>query len=344
MISTSDIQVLRAELDQAGVFTHRPLAGWLKFAAMMGAVAACLVATAMLPWWCAFFVIPVGALFAVTGVMFGHEASHGSFAAGKSHNALLLHIAFPLFAGLGAEHWKNKHDRRHHGHPNVVGKDDDIELWPLAVSNVAHQQSGRLRKWWQRNLQGYLFWPLNLFLTFAVRAATWEHIVKRIRTRRIDRALIVDIACLLGHYTLWLVVPAVVFGPLPALLVYAGLWGVVGLLLGLIFAPAHMGLPIIGVKGDGKGDGWQHQLETTRNLVMPRWLSWFFVGLDHQVEHHLFPRIPHQGLPRAARITRAWCQRIGAPHQEIGYGAAVADVTRFMFKSWQVVPVDQTRQ
>ena len=340
MISTSDIQVLRAELDQAGVFAHRPVTGWLKFAAMVGAAGACLVATAMLPWWCAFLLLPIGAVATMTAVMFGHEAAHGSFAAGKTHNELLLHIAFPLLGGLGAQHWKNKHNHRHHGHPNVVGKDDDIELWPMAVSRVAHEESSRPRRWWQRNLQGYFFWPLNLFLAFAMRAATWQYIATRVRARRIDRALVVDVACLVLHYALWLVVPALLFGPLPAVLVYVGLWSVVGLLLGLVFAPAHMGLPIIGQKGEG----WQHQLETTRNLVMPRWMSWFFVGLNQQVEHHLFPRIPHQELPRARQITRAWCARIGAPHLEIGYGSAVADVTRFMFHSWQLAPVDRSRR
>jgi linoleoyl-CoA desaturase len=271
--------------------------------------------------------------------MSGHEAAHGSFAAGKAHNELMLHLAFPLFGGLGAQHWKTKHNRRHHAHPNVVGRDDDIDLWPLAVSSVAHQGSSRPRRWWQRNLQGYLFWPLNLFLTFVMRMATWRHIATEVRAGRIDRALLLDIACLLAHYTLWLVVPAFCFGPLPAVLVYVGLWSMVGLLLGLVFAPAHMGLPIV----DHKGDGWLHQLETTRNLMMPRWLSWFFVGLDRQVEHHLFPRIPHQELPRASQITSAWCARIGAPHHEIGYGSAIADVTRFMFRSWRLAPVARSR-
>jgi fatty acid desaturase len=339
VISTSDIQVLRKELAQNGVFDHRPLAGWAKFGSLLLAVAACFVGIALLPWWSALALLPIAAVAAVTAVMLGHEAAHGSFAASRGHNELLLHIAFPLFGGLGAQHWKNKHNRRHHGHPNVVGHDDDIDLWPMAVSSVAYEESSRLRRWWQRNLQGYLFWPLNLFLAYAMRAATWQYIAKQVRARKVDRALVLDIACLVAHYALWLVVPALVFGPLPVVLVYVGLWSIVGLLLGLIFAPAHMGLPIIG----DKGDGWTHQLETTRNLVMPRWMSWFFVGLDRQVEHHLFPRIPHQGLPRASEITRAWCARVGVPHQEIGYGAAIADVTRFMFRSWQLAPIDRSR-
>jgi fatty acid desaturase len=343
VISTSDIQTLRAELVSGGVFKHRTGASWLKFAAMLAVLAACLTATVMLPWWCALFLIPLGAIPAMTAAMIGHEAAHGSFASGKLHNEIMLHIAFPLFAGLGAQHWKNKHNHRHHGHPNVVGQDHDIELWPMATSSLQHQEAGRFRRWWQRNFQGYLFWPLNLLLAYVMRLASWTQIVGRIRAGRVDRMLLVDIGCLVAHYTLWLVVPSFVFGLLPTVLLYVGLWSIVGLLLGLVFAPAHMGLPIVGPKSAGaKGDGWLHQLETTRNLVMPRWMSWFFVGLDHQVEHHLFPRIPHQEVRRARHITRAWCERVGAPHQEIGYGAAIVDVTRFMFAGWRLDPIDRS--
>jgi fatty acid desaturase len=318
----------------------------MKFLAMLAVLAGCLVATVVMPGWCSLFLVPIGALAAMTASMVGHEAAHGSFAARPAHNELMLHIAFPLFTGLGAQHWKDKHNRRHHGHPNVVGIDDDIDLWPMALSSVEYERSSRLRRWWQRRLQGYLFWPLTLFLAFAMRAATWRTIVRRLRAprrgRRIDRGLAADIACLVAHYTLWLVVPSFWFGFLPVALLYAGLWSIVGLLLGLVFAPAHIGLPIVAgaVRDGAKKGGWLRQLESTRNLVMPRWMSWFVVGLDHQVEHHLFPRIPHQHIRQAAEEVRRWCHRIGAPYQEIGYGAAIVDVTRFLFASWRMPPVE----
>jgi linoleoyl-CoA desaturase len=79
---------------------------------------------------------------------------------------------------------------------------------------------------------------------------------------------------------------------------------------------------------------WLHQLETTRNLEMPRFVSYFFIGLDYQVEHHLFPKIPHQKLPRAAAITRAWCERNGIPYHSVPYLYALADSARFMAAAW----------
>ena len=78
-----------------------------------------------------------------------------------------------------------------------------------------------------------------------------------------------------------------------------------------------------------------HQLETTRNLKLPRVLRFFFVGLDYQVEHHLFPKITHQELPRAEKVVKAWCERVGVPHLDIGYGDAVVEVTVFMRDAWK---------
>jgi fatty acid desaturase len=150
------------------------------------------------------------------------------------------------------------------------------------------------------------------------------------RCKKRDRAWWIEVACMIGHYTGWIVIPSLVWGPVVAIGVYMLVWGVVGVCLALVFAPAHMGLPIV----DEANHDWQHQVATTRDLQLPRAISFFFIGLDYQVEHHLFPRIPHGYLPKAARITRAWCLRHGVPHQSEPYLAALADSERFMRDAW----------
>ena len=87
-------------------------------------------------------------------------------------------------------------------------------------------------------------------------------------------------------------------------------------------------------------DVWRLQFETTRRLTMPKWLSFFFIGLDYQLEHHLFPRIPHQRLPKVAEITRRWSKENGVPYHEISYVDGLIDARRFMAKSWRLEPED----
>jgi fatty acid desaturase len=39
-------------------------------------------------------------------------------------------------------------------------------------------------------------------------------------------------------------------------------------------------------------DWFRVQLATTMNVDCPEWLDWFHGGLQFQIEHHLFPRVP----------------------------------------------------
>lgn len=334
VLSSTDIKALRTELTSAGLFAHRTGATFRKAALLTLSLSGLIAAAIVLPWWCSLFLAPLAAVPAVSIAMIAHEAAHGSLSANKALNQVVLHVVFPLFAGLGAQHWIHKHNHLHHGHPNVDGRDPDIDIWPMALTRSAYDESGRFRQWLQRHFQAYMFWPLTLFLAVMMRMESIRHLVRRFRAGEVNRAVIVDAACLLGHYTLWLAVPMIWLAPLAVLGFYVGMWATGGLLLSLVFAPAHMGLPVV----ESHDDPWLHQLASTRDFEMSRALSWFFIGLDHQVEHHLFPRIPHQNLPRAREIARAWCERTGAPFQIIGFGAGVVDVTRHLRDSWQEVP------
>ena len=136
---------------------------------------------------------------------------------------------------------------------------------------------------------------------------------------------------MLVHYIAWIVVPWLVWGPLAGIAIYLSMWALVGVCLALVFAPAHIGLPVV----TGQHHDWLHQLETTRNLELPGAVSFFFIGLDYQVEHHLFPKIPHGNLPRAAAITAAWCARNGIPHQSLPYTVALRDAAGFIADAWE---------
>ena len=109
----------------------------------------------------------------------------------------------------------------------------------------------------------------------------------------------------------------------------------------LVFAPAHIGLPIM----HAQNNDWIHQLETTRNLQLPRAISFFFIGLDYQVEHHLFPKIPHANLPRAAQLTSEWCETHKIVYKSEPSLEALVDAARWMRNSYEreAVPADLIR-
>lgn len=325
-----DLGSLRAELRAAGVFEHRELRSWLKLAFLFGVVAACLVGIALGGWTAALILVPVAAVFSTSAAMLGHEGSHRSFSRSPRRNAFVAYLAFPLFSGLSALYWRDKHDRLHHGHPNVESVDPDLRPWPFASSRGDHERGGAGLRWFQRHFQSWAFWPMSTLMALGMRRSSLMHLLQYPRRRGRDRAWWTEVVCQTVHYTCWLVIPSLIWGPLAAFLVYSTMWALVGVFLALVFAPAHIGLPIV----TEQNNDWLHQLETTRNLELPRVVSFLFIGLDHQVEHHLFPKIPHRNLPLAAKITRAWCERHGIVHMTVPYLDALADAARFMARAW----------
>jgi len=336
MYRPPELGSLRSELRAAGLFEHRELRSWLKFGVLLTGFVACFIAMATIGWWMGLIAIPVSAVLATAMAMLGHEGSHRSFSASPLRNTFLTHLVFPLFAGLGSLYWHNKHDRLHHGHPNVEGKDPDIKPFPFVSSRGDHEKCSKGERWFQRNLQRYAFWPMSTLMTLGMRRSSILYLVRYPAKHGVSRAWFLEAACLVGHYVGWLVIPSLIWGPLVAVAVYLSMWGFVGVFLALIFAPAHIGLPIV----TEQHHDWLHQVETTRNLELPRFISYFFIGLDYQVEHHLFPKIPHQNLPRAAEITARWCKRHNVGYQSGPYLDALVDSAQFMANAWSRDAVD----
>jgi fatty acid desaturase len=331
-----ELGTLRSELRVAGVFDHCELRSWLKLAFFVAGTAACLVAMAVLGAWAAIPAIPIAAVFCTSAAMLGHEGSHRSFSASPARNALLAYVAFPLFSGLGLLYWRNKHDRLHHGHPNVEGVDPDVKPFPFVSSRGDHLKCSPGERWFQRTFQRWAFWPMSLLMTTGMRRSSILFLLRHPRQHGFSAAWLLEVGCLLAHYTGWVVIPSIVWGPFVGIGVYMAVYGLVGVFLALVFAPAHIGLPIMAEQHHD----WLHQLETTRDLELPRFISFFFIGLDYQAEHHLFPKIPHQHLPRAARITADWCARHGVTYLSVPYLDALVDSARFIANAWERDAVD----
>ncbi|HEY4238188.1 MAG TPA: acyl-CoA desaturase [Kofleriaceae bacterium] len=300
----------------------------MKLAVMGAGVALCLAGIVRFGPLAAIGFVPICAVLCTSIAMVGHEGSHKSFSKSPSRNALIAYGCFPLFAGLSSLYWHNKHDRLHHGHPNVEGLDPDIMPFPFSSSRGDHERCGRKQRWFQRNLQRWVFWPMSTLMALGMRRSSLLYLA-RFEGKR-GRAWRIEAACTLAHYVFWLVIPSLIFGPLATFLVYSAIWALVGVCLALVFAPAHMGMPVTRTQNHD----WLHQIETTRNLELPRFISFFFIGLDYQVEHHIFPKIAHAQLPRAAEITRAWCARQGIPYLSQPYTVALVDAMQFMASAW----------
>ena len=108
-----------------------------------------------------------------------------------------------------------------------------------------------------------------------------------------------------------------------ALVFLAVQMGIFGFYMGASFAPNHKGMPLI--PKDSRLDFLRRQVLTSRNIGGGKWVDVLMGGLNHQVEHHLFPSMPRPSLRRAKPIVQAYCKEHNIPYKQVSLTAVVRD-------------------
>lgn len=63
----------------------------------------------------------------------------------------------------------------------------------------------------------------------------------------------------------------------------------------------------------------QKSLRTTMDVDCPEWLDWIHGGLQFQVIHHLFPRVPRHNLRKTQKLVQDFCNEVGIPYALYGF-------------------------
>jgi linoleoyl-CoA desaturase len=244
-----------------------------------------------------------------------HDANHGAYFRKRRYNHLAGWTADTLL-GLSSYAWRVKHNVAHHTYTNVDGFDADITQMPFARFMPVQKP----RPWYR--LQHLYIWPL-----YAVMALRWQtvgDIAAFVRgkigesTLRVPRGW--DLAGILvgkAIFVSWTIVVPLFFYPWWAVAAgYLAFSGAMSLVMAVTFQLAHcVEEADFASPGDLAGEKrlWAvHEVETTVNFC-PRnpVLTWMLGGLNYQIEHHLFPRVPHTHYARIAQIVQRNAERHG---------------------------------
>jgi len=251
----------------------------------------------------------------------GHDAGHRQISGSRRVSYILGILHGNLGIGLSYGWWVAKHGR-HHAHPNTEGADPDIAMNVLAFTAAqAHASRGLSRMVFR--YQAYLFFPLLLGEAVSLHIAS----IRALASRR-SRGRAAEAALLAMHLVGYLTVVFLVLSPVKAgvfILVQQGLFG---LYLGASFAPNHKGMPILDAAD--RSDFLRRQVLTSRN-VRGGWLTDIALGgLNHQIEHHLFPSMPRPNLRRSQPLIREYCQQHGLPYCEASLAGSYAQALRHL--------------
>jgi fatty acid desaturase len=254
-------------------------------------------------------------VFGQIGVI-GHDADHAQVSRSRALNDG-IGVAVTFLTGLERSWWRQKH-RAHHREPNRTGWDPDID-----ISVIACTEAQALEKKW------YL-WPIVAFQAFwflplcCLQGLNWQLTGLRFVLREQLGYPRAERLAMFGHLVAYYGLVLSALAPLEALAFVGVHQACFGLYMGLMFAPNHMGMPIL--PEDARLGFVEHQVVTSRNIRPHPLLDFLLCGLNRQVEHHVFPTMARNRLPEARRNLRALCAARDIPYHEVGWLEAQAEV------------------
>ena len=289
-------------------------------------------------FWVAEIVMGFG--LAGIGLNVMHDANHGSFSKHKWVNQTVSYV-LDLVGGSSAL-WRIQHNVLHHSFTNIEGLDEDIDT-PGILRFTPNRPLKKIHK-----LQFIYAWGFYSIMTlFWMTAKDWlalaryrkKGLVKSSGSSvgQLTRDLIISKVLYFGYI---MVLPAL-FSGLPFWKIILGwmvMHAVTGLILASIFQPAHVLEDLQFAQGE-KGasmedDNLSHQLKSTANFgTRSRLFTWMCGGLNHQIEHHLFPQVCHIHFSDLAPIVRKTAEEFGLPYRSsTTFAGALALHTKMLWK------------
>jgi linoleoyl-CoA desaturase len=257
------------------------------------------------------------------GMVLMHDANHGSFSKNPKVNAMLSKSLY--FLGGFPPNWQYQHNTLHHGFTNIEGHDEDIDPGEF-LRFSPHKPLRKIHKF-----QHLYAWFLYGLMTVSwvtvkdfVRLSKYKKEGVALSGNRKYKELMNDlIIAKILYYTFFLVVPLIIL-PIAwyyVVLLFFAMHFISGFILTTIFQTAHVmpssEYPLPDETGNMENNWAIHQILTTANFApKSKILSWCIGGLNHQVEHHLFPNICHVHYKAIAPIVKKTAHKHDLPYHE----------------------------
>lgn len=282
-----------------------------------------LLLTLDMPFWVYLLLnIVIGIGMAGVGMNVMHDGNHGSYST-KSWLNKFMGGSIYILAG-NVYNWQVQHNVLHHTYTNIHGHDEDLEAGRI----MRFTQKAEWRRF--HKFQHYYSVFLYGLLTFNWAITTDFLQMKRYLKRRLSygeaksskilwTTLIITKVI---YFSIWLVIPMILgITWWKVILGFLLMHYTAGVILSVVFQLAHVVEDISYPEPNNEGEmenTWAiHQLFTTANFAPKNWLvNYYTGGLNHQVEHHLFPNISHIHYDKISKIVKETAQEFDLPYQE----------------------------
>lgn len=283
-----------------------------------------LILTLGLPIWANLLLtIVMGVGMAGVGMNVMHDGNHGAYSNNKWVNKIMGGSIYILAGNV--YNWQVQHNVLHHTYTNIHEHDEDLEAGRI-LRFSKHAE-------WRKHHKFQHFYSVFLYglLTFNWAITTDFQQMYRYMKRNLSygkkpskvgnwSTLVIT---KLLYITIWIVLP-LLFANVAWWQVLIGFFimhYVAGVILSVVFQLAHVvhdaETPLPDETGTMKNTWAIHQLFTTVNFgTKNKVVNWFTGGLNHQVEHHIFPNISHIHYTNISKIVKQTANEFNLPYNE----------------------------
>ncbi len=268
--------------------------------------------------------IVMGIGMAGVGMNVMHDGNHGSFSKREWVNKLMGSSIYILAGNVF--NWKVQHNVLHHTYTNIHGHDEDLEAGRvLRFSKHADwAPHHRFQHLYSILLYGLLTLNWALFTDFFQMR---RYISKKLSYANSKKPSLQWTGLILTkmlYFTIWIILPIFILDIAwwKVLIGFVAMHYTAGLILSLVFQLAHVigeaEMPLPEKNSKQLSHTWAiHQLKTTVNFATKnRFVNWFTGGLNHQIEHHIFPHISHIHYTKIGEIVKKTAREFQLPYNE----------------------------
>ncbi|KQW98469.1 acyl-CoA desaturase [Flavobacterium sp. Root420] len=282
-----------------------------------------LILTLNMPFWAQLLLnILMGVGMAGIGMNVMHDGNHGSYSSKSWINKIMGGSIYVLAGNV--HNWQVQHNVLHHTYTNIHGHDEDLDAGRI-IRFTQNAEWHRFHKF-----QHYYSFFLYGLLTFNWALTTDFKQMKNYLKRKLSYGAPQSPTKLWTVLVITKIIYVLIWMALPMILGVTW-WKVVigffvmhytaGLILSIVFQLAHVveetSNPVPNEEGEIENTWAIHQLYTTANFAPKnKVINWFTGGLNHQIEHHIFPNISHVHYGKIAEIVKQTAIECNLPYHE----------------------------
>ncbi len=283
-----------------------------------------LIMTLGLPTWANLLLtMLMGVGMAGVGMNVMHDGNHGSYSSKKWVNKFMGGSMYILAGNV--YNWQVQHNVLHHTYTNIHEHDEDLEAKGLMrfSRHAKWHRFHRFQHFYSVFLYGLLTFNWALVTDFS---QMYRYTKRKLAYGKFPNPVLnwsVLVITKIIYLTVWIVLPMLVLDLAwwKVLIGFFIMHYVAGVILSVVFQLAHVvdhaDMPLPEDGGNMKNSWAIHQLRTTVNFgTRNRIVNWFTGGLNHQVEHHIFPNISHVHYTKISNIVKQTAREFNLPYNE----------------------------